>query len=95
MTIKTDAVGDMLASHLISLMHLTISKAGVEDGARLFLVLSGDRTRNNSHKLKYKEFHLNMKENIEGGRVLEESAQGGCGISLSGDIQNPPGCFCV
>lgn len=95
MTIKTETVGDLLGSHLISLRHISISKAGVKDGARLFLVLSSDRTRSNSHKLKYKEFHLNMRKNTEGGRVLEKAAQGCCGISLSEDIQNPPGCFCV
>jgi len=27
----------------------------------------------------------------EGNRALEQVAQGGCGFSLSGDIQDPPG----
>lgn len=27
----------------------------------------------------------------EGGRALAQAAQGGCGVSLSGDIQNSPG----
>ena len=38
-----------------------------------------------------------MKELVhsEGDGVLAEAAQGGCGFSFSGDIQDPPGCLPV
>lgn len=49
-----------------------------EDRARLFSVLSRDRTRDRGHKLKYKKFYLNIRRNFfysGGDRALAEVAQ--------------------
>jgi len=65
-----------------------------EDGAKLFSVAPSDRTSSNGHKLKHRKFHLNMRKYFFTPRVTEHwnyVAQRGCGVSFSGDIEDPPG----
>ena len=57
------------------------------DGARLFLVVPTYRTRGtNGNAGSSKKFLY-----YDGGRALEQAAQGGSGVSFSGGTQNPPG----
>lgn len=62
------------------------------DGARIFSVMTSNRTRGNGNKLEYKKFHINMRKKLFTLRVtraVEQVAQRCSGVSFPGDIQNP------
>jgi len=47
-----------------------------DSGARLFGVVSSNRTKGNVFKMKHKKFHLHMRRKIpycEGGKALEQT----------------------
>lgn len=80
-------------------VHINNSKVGakrmVPDSFQL--LLPSDRRRSSGHKIKHKKLHLNTRKNFSMLRVagLWSSAQGECGVFLSTDIPDPPGCVPV
>lgn len=66
------------------LMYTSIFRVGVKRPN--CSVVPSDSTGGNRHKLKQRKFHLNIMRNFfEGGRELEQTAQGDRGVS-PGDI---------
>jgi len=65
-----------------------------EDGARLFSVMPSDRTKGQRAQTEAEEVPSEHEEELihsEGDGALAQAAQGGCGLSSSGDIQELPG----
>jgi len=59
-------------------------------------VVPSDRTRGKGHRLpsEHEEVLSEHEEELlpsEGDGAPEQAAQGDCGVSFSGDIQDPPG----
>lgn len=66
-------------------------------GASFLSTVPSDRTRGHEHKLDHQNFHMNMRKTFFTVSVtaLAQVVQRSCGVSFSGDIQNPAGCFLV
>jgi len=59
-----------LRGNLIN-VHKYLQRGCQENATRLFLVVLSNRTRGNGHKLKHRNFHLNMRKNFFPLRVTE------------------------
>ena len=69
-------------------------EGGCEEGrARLFSMVSTDRTRGNGHKVNRRRLfdHQESLFHCEGGEALGQDAQRGCGVSILGGIQKLSG----
>jgi len=65
-----------------------------EDGARLFFSGAQQQDKGQWAQTEAEEVPAEHEEELlpsEGIRALEQAAQGGCGVSFSGDIQELPG----
>ena len=65
-----------------------------EDGARLCSVVTSKQDKGQQTQTEAQEVLSEDEEELlpsEGDRALEQAAQGGCGVSFSGDIPDPPG----
>ena len=66
-----------------------------EDGAKLFFSGAQWQGKGQRAQIEAQEVPSEHEEELlhsEGDGALEQAAQGDCGVSFSGDIQNPPGC---
>ena len=61
-------------------------------GRRCIYKVLGASTRAQTEAEEVPSEHEEELLHCEGDGVLEQAAQGGCGIPFSGDIQDPPGC---
>jgi len=63
-----------------------MSRAGGGTGGSEDVLPRGSGLPRHCHRARVEE-----RFPSEGDRALEQAAQGGCGVSFSGDIQDPPG----
>ena len=53
-------------------INMCVSGGDTEDRAKLFSVVSRDRTRGNGHELLYRKFHLNIRKTFFVVRVVKQ-----------------------
>lgn len=60
-----------------------INVVSKDNGARVPFVTVSERPRGNEHEVKYRKFHLNIRQNFFAVRVVKH---------WNGDVQNLAGC---